>query len=64
MSGPANAIVAPLLTLGDVAAILRVNIRTVRRLIAAGELIATRVGGQLRVMQPDLEAYLRRQRGQ
>jgi excisionase family DNA binding protein len=64
MSGAANAIVAPLLTLGEVATILRVNIRTVRRLIVAGHLIATRVGGQLRVMQPDLEAYLRRQRGQ
>lgn len=56
--GPAAA--SPLLTIGDAAALLRVSTRTVRRLVAAGELDAARVGRQVRLGQADLAAYLRR----
>jgi excisionase family DNA binding protein len=50
----------PLLTVGDAAELLRVSTRTVRRLVAAGELPALRVGRQVRLAPADLLAYLRR----
>lgn len=50
-----------MLTVGDVAQQLGVSDKTVRRLVAAGDLIAYRIGGSIRVKQADLDAYLRRQ---
>lgn len=53
-----------LLTLEEVAKILQVSIRTVRRYIAAGQIKATRVGVRLlRVRPADLEAFLKKGRG-
>jgi excisionase family DNA binding protein len=47
-----------LLTAEDVRAYLRVNARTVYRLIRSGELPAARVGRQWRVSRSDLDAFL------
>jgi excisionase family DNA binding protein len=47
-----------LLALSEVAALCGVSRATVRRLIAAGELPASRVGGQIRVERLDLDRYL------
>ncbi|MFN2556006.1 MAG: helix-turn-helix domain-containing protein [Nitriliruptorales bacterium] len=48
-----------LLTVGEVAADLRVSNMTVYRLIRGGQLPALRVGRNYRIRQADLEAYLR-----
>ena len=50
-----------LYTLEEVADILRVSIQTVRRMIADGELPATKIRGQWRVRKEDLEEYIRSQ---
>ncbi len=47
-------------TVKEIAAILRVNERTVLNLIAAGDLKATQVGRQYRVSQEALDDYIRR----
>ena len=52
----------PLLTTEDVANFLRVDVVTVRRLVAKGEIPAYKVGGEYRFMRPELEDYVRRQR--
>ncbi len=52
----------PLMTSDEVAAYLRVDVVTIRRLVNRGELPAYRVGGEYRFMKRELEAYLRRQR--
>ncbi len=52
----------PLLTSDEVAAYLRVDVVTIRRLVNRGELPAYRVGGDYRFMRHELEAYLQRQR--
>jgi excisionase family DNA binding protein len=49
------------LSAADAAAFLRVSTKTVRRLLARGELGASRVGRQLRINRSELLAYLRRQ---
>ena len=51
----------PLLSVVDTAAALQVSVKTVRRLLARGELGASRVGRQLRISRSELLAYLRRQ---
>lgn len=48
----------PLLSIRDVAARLSVSEKTVRRLIASGELPALKVGGRLRVDDGELRAWL------
>jgi excisionase family DNA binding protein len=48
----------PLLSVPEVALILRVSAVTVRRLIARGELPALRVAGQLRVDRYELQNYI------
>ncbi|MBI4475968.1 MAG: helix-turn-helix domain-containing protein [Acidobacteria bacterium] len=53
---------SPFLTLGEVLRYLRVNARTVYRLIRSGELPATRVGRQWRIRESDLEQWLETQR--
>ncbi len=52
----------PLMTSDEVAAFLRVDVVTIRRLVSRGELPAYRVGGEYRFMQDDLKKYLQRQR--
>lgn len=47
-----------LLTVGEVAATLRVSTMTVYRLINAGELPAARIGRSFRVQVEDLDRYL------
>jgi excisionase family DNA binding protein len=49
-----------MLTLEEVAATLHVSVQTVRRLIADGELKASKVRGSWRVRSADLDDYLRR----
>jgi excisionase family DNA binding protein len=46
------------LTVGEVAAILRVSNMTVYRLINAGQLPAARIGRSFRVRQEDLDRYV------
>jgi excisionase family DNA binding protein len=50
------------LTTEDVLSYLRVNARTVYRLIHAGELPAVRVGRQWRVRRRDLDRFIAAQR--
>lgn len=50
-----------LLTVAEVADMLRVSDMTVYRLIRSGELPAVRVGRNYRVGRSDLEAYLEQQ---
>jgi excisionase family DNA binding protein len=52
----------PLMTSDEVAALLRVDVVTIRRLVSRGELPAYRVGSEYRFAQTDLEDYLHRQR--
>lgn len=47
-----------LLTVNEVAELMRVSNMTIYRLIKAGELNATRVGRSYRLRQRDVDAYL------
>ena len=47
-----------MLSLSEVAERLKVHQKTVARLINRGELVAYRVGGQLRIAVEDLDRYL------
>jgi excisionase family DNA binding protein len=49
----------PLLTIPDVADICRVSTKTVRRWIKAGDLVAIRLGNQLRIAPEDLDRFIR-----
>jgi excisionase family DNA binding protein len=51
---------SPYLTVGEVAAYLRLSLRQVRRLIASGDIPVTRLGRPVRVHKRDLEAFLSR----
>ena len=53
-----EGLAGPLLTVAEVAQVLRVSNMTVYRLIKAGELPALRVGKNYRIREGDLEAYL------
>ncbi|HYY44593.1 MAG TPA: helix-turn-helix domain-containing protein [Actinomycetota bacterium] len=48
----------PLLTVGEVAQIMRVSNMTVYRLIKSGQLAAIRVGKNYRIRRRDVERYL------
>jgi excisionase family DNA binding protein len=48
----------PLLTVGEVANIMRVSNMTVYRLIKSGQLAALRVGKNYRIRRKDVERYL------
>lgn len=50
-----------LLSVADVADVLAVSIRTIRRMIASGELPTVRFGRAIRVRQIDLDALIGRQ---
>jgi excisionase family DNA binding protein len=54
-SGP---LTGPLLTVAEVAEVLRVSNMTVYRLIKAGDLPALRVGKNYRIRESELEAFL------
>ncbi|HEX4206671.1 MAG TPA: Clp protease N-terminal domain-containing protein [Ktedonobacteraceae bacterium] len=51
-----------LVTSDEVAAFLRVDVVTIRRLVSRGELAAYRVGSEFRFAQKDLDDFLQRQR--
>jgi excisionase family DNA binding protein len=53
-------IAGPLLTVAEVADVLRVSNMTVYRLIKAGDLPALRVGKNYRIREPDLTRFLER----
>ena len=48
----------PLLTVGEVATMMRVSNMTVYRLIKSGQLAAVRVGKNYRLRRNDIERYL------
>lgn len=48
----------PLLTVGEVAAMMRVSNMTVYRLIKSGQLSAIRVGKNYRIRRGDVDRYL------
>ena len=48
----------PLLTVGEVATLMRVSNMTVYRLIKAGQMSAIRVGKNYRIRRSDVESYL------
>ena len=48
----------PLLTVGEVASLMRVSNMTVYRLIKAGQLGAIRVGKNYRIRRTDVDRYL------
>ncbi len=58
---PLNAI-KPFMTIDDVAEILRLSTKQVRRIIASGDLVAHRFGRLLRVSPEDLQDYVARHR--
>jgi excisionase family DNA binding protein len=47
-----------LLTLNEVAAVLRVSVRTVQRLIASGQIRPTHIGRRTLVTDREVESYL------
>lgn len=58
-----NAIVAkPFYSVAEVADLLGVNKRTIRRWIDQGNLVAHRFGRQLRISRADLETFVRLRR--
>lgn len=48
----------PLLTVGEVATLMRVSNMTVYRLIKSGQLSAVRVGKNYRIRRADVDRYL------
>ena len=48
----------PLLTVGEVAQVMRVSNMTVYRLIKSGQLAAIRVGKNYRIRRKDVQRYL------
>ena len=57
-----KAMPTALLAIDDVAQLLGISTKTVRRLIERRDLSAIRVGSQLRIDQRDLEDFIRNQR--
>jgi len=55
---PGTNLGEPLLTVGEVASLMRVSNMTVYRLIKSGQLSAIRVGKNYRLRRPDVERYL------
>lgn len=56
-----HQVMEQLLTVAEVAELLRVSTMTVYRLIRSGELPAVRVGRNYRVRRGDLDSYLQEQ---
>jgi excisionase family DNA binding protein len=59
---PRSVKVAPLLTLDEVASVLKVSVRTSQRMIALGALVATKIGRSVRVQPQDLAEFMGRRR--
>ena len=55
---PAGDFEEPLLTVGEVAEVMRVSNMTVYRLIKSGQLAAIRVGKNYRIRRRDVRRYL------
>jgi excisionase family DNA binding protein len=53
-----GSVMGPLLTVAEVAAVLRVSNMTVYRLIKAGDLPALKVGKNYRIRESELETFL------
>jgi excisionase family DNA binding protein len=53
----------PFFTLQDLAARWRISLKSVRRIVARGELKVHRFGNQIRVSPEDAAAYEKRNRG-
>ena len=58
MEQGSNPLAGPLLTVAEVASVLRVSNMTVYRLIKAGDLPALRVGKNYRIREADLATFL------
>ena len=58
MAEERGSLTGPLMTVAEVADVLRVSNMTVYRLIKAGEMPALRVGKNYRIREHDLETYL------
>ena len=56
--GPLEGFGEPLLTVGEVATLMRVSNMTVYRLIKGGQLSAIRVGKNYRIRRTDIDRYL------
>lgn len=63
MSNPSpssyTVFLTPLMTIPDVAKQLQVSEKTIRRWIKSGDLIAHRLGHQLRISNADLQTFIR-----
>ncbi len=57
-----NSRIPHFFTVIEVARLLQISSKTVRRRIQCGELHAHRIGGQLRISEEDLAAFLARMR--
>ena len=58
MPTPSHPVIPQLITVAEVALFLQVSVRTVRRLIAAGELKVIRVGRVVRISPASLHGYV------
>jgi excisionase family DNA binding protein len=54
--------ISSFLTLNQTAETLKVSVKTVRRWIVSGELIAHRFGRQLRISNDDLQSFIKLRR--
>jgi len=61
-SNIASNSIQPLLTIAQTAEHLQVSTKSVRRWIESGELVAHRIGRQLRISSSDLQAFVRMRR--
>ncbi len=57
--GKESKAMEPLLTIPEVADLLKVSVKTVRRSIEAGDLPAAKLGAQWRIRPRDLDDYVR-----
>jgi excisionase family DNA binding protein len=53
----------PLMTLDEVAAVLRLNPRTIRRLVTSGRLPCARLVGRLRFFEADVVRFVQARKG-
>ncbi len=61
-SNIASSSIRPLLTIAQTAEHLQVSTKSVRRWIESGELVAHRIGRQLRISWSDLQDFVRMRR--
>ena len=55
---PADILRPAVLTISEAARLMRISVRTVRRLVATGELSAVRIGRCIRFRRADVERFL------